>query len=363
MPSVLTHPLGSSEFSNLLRMVCRYGCAPSYLPRLFGVGLISLLRQPVFAYEHLKYRKRINAQALPESPVFVIGHWRSGTTHLQNLLSLDPQFASVTLREAAMPLDFLTLGKRIEKSFEHSIPKKRLMDNVAVAADSPWEEELALVSKSPLSFYHVSFFPKGNEQIFRDAILFNGNQTELIEQWRRDYIWFLKKVSLAKAGKRFLLKNPANTARMDHLLELFPNAKFIHIKRDPYQVYRSTVHLYLKAQKEWGFHRAERKSICQHVLSSYPLLMEAYFKQAPNIPDGSLTELHFEDLEAKPMETIRRVYHDLDIPAYDQAAPSIKAYLERIKAYAKNPHDLPEDEKNTVKREWAPWFDKLGYTR
>lgn len=361
MPSALTHPLSSSRFSNLVRLVGRYGCEAPYLPRLLGVGLISLLRQPVFAYEGLKYGKRIHEQPLPESPVFVIGHWRSGTTHLQNLLSLDPQFASVTLREAAMPLDFLTLGKRIEKSFEKSVPEKRLMDNVAVAADSAWEEELALVSTSPLSFYHVSFFPRGNERIFRDSILFDGNQPQLVEQWRRDYTWFLKKVSLHKGGQRFLLKNPANTARIDQLLALFPKAKFIHIKRDPYQVFRSTVHLYHEAQKEWGFHRTDRESIVRHVLATYPLLMEAYFTQAPNIPEANLTELRFEDLEAKPMETIRSAYEDLGMPGYSQAEPLIKGYLDRIEGYAKNPHHLIDDEQATVKREWAHWFDKLGY--
>jgi len=342
-------------------MVRRYGCDFRYLPRVIGVGAISLLRQPFFWYESKKYEKAISGHELSESPVFVIGHWRSGTTHLQNLLSLDPQFASVTLREAGMPLDFLTLGKRIQKSFEKSIPEKRLMDNVAVAADSAWEEELALVSTSPLSFYHVSFFPRGNKRIFRDSILFDGNRPELIEQWRRDYLWFLKKVSLSKGGKRFLLKNPANTARIRLLLELFPDAKFIHIKRDPYQVFRSTVHLYYEAQKEWGFHKVDRKAIIQQVLSTYPLLMKAYTEQCSDIPKENLAELRFEDLEAKPLETISEVYAAAGISGFSKAKPTIEAYLETIKGYQKNPHRLSQEEENMIKKAWAKWFEILGY--
>lgn len=363
MPSVLTHPLGSSSFSNLVKMFARYGCEARYLPRLLGVGSICLLRQPVFWYESIRYQKRINHQARPESPVFVIGHWRSGTTHLQNLLSVDRQFASVTLREAAMPHDFLTLGKLIQSGFEKSIPKKRLMDNVAVAADSAWEEELALVSTSPMSFYHVSFFPKGNERIFRDSILFDGNKPELIDQWRRDYIWFLKKVSLIKGHKRFLLKNPANTARIRLLLELFPDAKFIHIKRDPYQVFRSTVHLYYEAQKEWGFHRVNREAIVEHVLSSYPLLMEAYTEQYPSIPSGNFAELRFEDLEVAPLDTIRTVYQDAGISGYSEAEPAIKAHLRATEGYIKNPHSLSGEEQALVRNRWAKWFDELGYAK
>ncbi|PXA04979.1 sulfotransferase [Coraliomargarita sinensis] len=361
MPSVLTHPLSSSSFSNLVKMFARYGCEPRYIPRFLGVGGICLLRQPVFWYESLKYGNAIQHQALPKSPVFVIGHWRSGTTHLQNLLSMDPQFASVTLREAAMPHDFLTLGKRIQKGFEKSIPEKRLMDNVAVAAGSAWEEELALVSTSPLSFYHVSFFPKGNERIFRDSILFDGNKPELIEQWRRDYLWFLKKVSLVKEQKRFLLKNPANTARIGILLELFPDAKFIHIKRDPYQVFRSTVHLYYEAQKEWGFHRVSRNAIVEHVLATYPLLMEAYTEQAPAIPSDNFAELRFEDLEANPLDTIGKVYQDTGLSGHSEAEPAIKAHLKATEGYVKNPHSLSAEEAALVKNKWSKWFEELGY--
>lgn len=363
MPSVLTHPLGSSRFANLLRMVGRYGCEPRYLPRLLGVGLQSLLRQPCITYEALRYRKRIEAQAIQESPVFVIGHWRSGTTHLQNILSHDPQFASVTIRQASMPLDFLTLGKWIARAFEKSIPEKRLMDDVAVAADSPWEEELALVSTSPLSFYHVSFFPKAVERIFRDSILFDGGDPELVEQWKRDYLWFLKKVALARPGKTFLLKNPANTARIELLLQQFPDARFIHIRRDPFQVFRSTVHLYLQAQSEWGFHQADRAAIVEHVLASYPLLMDAYFRQRGAIPDGRLAEVRFEDLEARPMETLEAAYADAGLDGFAQAAPRFQVYLDSIRGYRKNPHELPADETALVRDRWADWFQRLGYQK
>lgn len=361
MPNILTHPLGSSRFANLVQMVARYGCEPRYLPRLAGVGLQSLIRQPGFWYEALRYSGRINKQPVPIAPVFVIGHWRSGTTHLQNLLSRDPQFASVTLREAAMPLDFLTLGRLIETSFDKSIPEKRLMDNMTVAANSPWEEELALASTSPLSFYHVSFFPNGNERIFRDSILFNSGDPELVERWQRDYIWFLKKVSLVLPKKRILLKNPANSARVNLLLKLFPGARFIHIYRDPYQVFRSTVHLYYEAQKEWGFHAVDRKAIVAHVLSSYPLLMQAYVDQRASIPPGRLAEVRFEDLEADPIVTLGKAYADAGITGFEEAIPCFEAYLKSVRGYKKNAHSLIPEERATVGQQWAQWFDNLGY--
>lgn len=361
MSAILTHPLGSSRFSSLVSLIRRYGCEPRYLPNLAAIGCQSLLRQPFMCYEQWRYGEEIASQELPKSPVFIIGHWRSGTTHLQNILSHDPQFASITLNQAAMPLDFLTFGKWISAALEKSIPNKRLMDNVAVSSTAPWEEEIALVATTTLSFYHVSFFPDAVDEIFDEAILFRGRNEQLIEQWKARYMWFLKKHALVSDSNTLLLKNPANTARIDLLLELFPDARFIHIHRNPYEVFRSTVHLYYEAQKEWGLHTPERQKIIEHVLQSYPKLMRAYQQEHTKIPAGRLAEVRFEDLECNPLETIEAAYRDSGITNYAEAKPHFESYLSSIQGYQKNAHELPNLEVQLVGDQWAEWFTYLGY--
>jgi len=331
------------------------------MPRLAGVGLLSLIQQPVIWSESLRFGAKIRSQEVSPSPVFVIGHWRSGTTHLQNILSKDPQFTGVTLGQAAMPLDFITLGSLLSGPLANSLPRKRLMDNVAVAADSPWEEELALACTSPFSFYHVSFFPKGIGRIFREAILFNDGDEILIERWKADYLAFLQKVQWIHPGKRFLLKNPANSARIDHLLTLFPDARFIHIHRNPYKVFASTVHLYLKAQVEWGFHRVDREAIVQHVLETYPLLMNAYLEQSGSLPEDHLTEVRFRDLQEIPMGTLESIYHKLGIEGFEDAAPRFRTYLDSISDYRKNNLELSPREKRLVQQRWGDFFNHFNY--
>lgn len=359
--SIFNHPLSSSRFFNLVRMVGRYGCDLPFIPRLVGVGLLSLMRQPVIFYESLRYGAKIRSQKIVPDPVFVIGHWRSGTTHLQNILSKDPQFAIVTLEQAAMPLDFLTLGNLLSGPLAKSLPKKRLMDNVAVAADSPWEEELALASTSPLSFYHVSFFPKGVERIFRESILFDGRDRKLIERWRTDYLAFLQKVQFINPGKRFLLKNPANSARIELLTAEFPDARFVHIHRDPYKVFSSTVHLYLKAQEEWGFHRVDREAIVKHVLDSYPMLMNAYLEQRESIREDRLVEVSFRDLQKAPMDTLESIYCKLGIKGFEDAVPLFSSYLSTVSDYQKNRLEISPHEKKMVKERWGVFFNCFNY--
>jgi len=68
----------------------------------------------------------------------------------------------------------------------------------------------------------------------------NGN----IDRWKTTYDYFLKKISYKNNGKPILLKSLVNTAKIKQILDLYPNAKFIHIHRNPYDVYFSTWKLY-----------------------------------------------------------------------------------------------------------------------
>jgi len=355
------HPLTSSSFLNLVRLTASYGCQPRFVPRLLYLGLVCALRRPLAWLESARYGRAIRRQKIEPAPIFVVGHWRSGTTHLQNLLCQDPQFGRVTLLQAGMPHDFLVFPDKLLGRMQEMLPQTRLMDNVAVSADAPWEEEMALVSLSRLSFYHVSFFPREVEGIFREAVLLNGGDEETIERWQRHYLYFLKKVQLADPDRRLLLKNPANTARISVLRKLFPKAKFIHIHRDPYRVFTSTVHLYLKAQEAWGLHAVDRDHVVRHILESYPQLMTAYFEQRGALGEDELVEVSFHDLQQDPMRALATIYRQIGLEHYDAAAPLFSRYIEGQQNYSKNVLSLSDWERNEVSRRWRQVFDELGY--
>ena len=53
----------------------------------------------------------------------------------------------------------------------------------------------------------------------------------------------LTKGEEAAQNSRLLIKSPVHTGRVKLLLDLFPNAQFIYIHRNPYQVFKSAVHM------------------------------------------------------------------------------------------------------------------------
>lgn len=361
MNQELMHPLVASSFTNLLGLVRAYGCEPRFIPRLLYLMLTTIVRSPVIWTASAVYGRRTRRQQIEPPPVFIIGHWRSGTTHLQNVMSCDPQFGRVTLLQAAMPHEFLLLTEGMKKRIGSMLPSKRLMDEVPIAAEVPWEEELALTAVGRLSFYHVSFFPKCMGQVFREAVLFDGGSAKLIKTWKRQYTDFLRKIQFAQPGKRLLLKNPANTARINLLREMFPDAQFIHLHRDPYKVFASSVHLYLKAQEAWGLHSTDRNMIIEHVLASYPQLMNAFFEQREGLSKRELVEVDFRSLQQEPIKTLSKIYDQLELPHFDAAVPHFEKYLDSQRNYRKNRLPLTEEERKTVANRWRDVFERLGY--
>ena len=58
--------------------------------------------------------------------------------------------------------------------------------------------------------------------------------------WKRTFLQFLQELTL-KDPRRLILKSPPHSCRIETLLELFPDVQFVHIVRDPFVVFPSTV--------------------------------------------------------------------------------------------------------------------------
>ena len=357
----MLHPLSSSRLTDLLREIYTYGFDLRYSFRVMSILAMCFLRQPLMMLESKRYGHKFEKQDIQPRPVFIIGHWRSGTTHLQNLFGQDPQFGRVTLLQASMPHEFLMMPSIMKKLYRYIIPSRRIMDNVELSPGMPWEEEMAMANYSPYSFYNVSFFPRDVERIFRHSVMFNGNDKRHIESWKKYYLSFLKKVQFTQPGKTLLLKNPANTARIHLIQQLLPGSRFIFIHRHPYEVYTSTMHLYTKVQSAWGLQSTDRQTLTRHILKAYRELMHAYYDQRSALSSRQLIEVSYHDLQVDPLVTLKNIYEQLNLEGFAQAKLNFINYLEQTRGYVKNDLSISSGEKQDVARHWARTFSEYGY--
>ena len=328
--------------------------------RLIAV-LAIIVRSPKIVAEHLKLRRGMAAQKLDRGPVFVIGHWRSGTTHLHNLLSQDPNFGWLNFAEAGMPLDCNGKFKAGRWFMRKSMPKTRGMDAVSISPNTPQEEELALGNMYTLSFFNTFYFPSKLMTHYREGVLLEGISAGKLDKFASTYRYLVRKFTHLSGGKLMLFKNPANTARIAFLRKQFPNAKFIHIVRNPFEVYASTQKLWQSMFQSLALQKFEDIDTHPRTLEIYETMMKRFLVERAEIPDEDFIELRFEDLESDPVAELTKIYDKFSLPDKEAGLDKIRAYSDSIKGYQRSRYQLPSSVLEEIRERWAFTIDHWGY--
>jgi hypothetical protein len=345
--------LAGGSFSNWVGLLRDHGGVDlRYWPRLAYVSAVALLGAPVRAYERMKFGAMIECTELHDPPIFILGHWRSGTTYVQRLVAQNPEFAIVNFIHTMIPGLFLT-GGLFKFILKTSLPETRPMDNVEIGPEFADEEEYALGNLSPYSFYHALSFPKRMREIFDRGVLFEGVSDRVKARWLATYHRFLKKIAFSSGGRQLLLKNPANTARVKMLLDLFPDAKFIHVYRNPFVVYSSTINWLDKEMVPTALQDVDETVIREAALTNYEKLMRKYLAERSLIPEGNLVEVRFEDVEADPLAETIRIYRVLGLTMSDQTRTRLESYIASNADYRKNRYHLSPEMVATIQDRWG----------
>lgn len=363
------HPFIFGSFRSWLKVLwANRGIDRKFIPRVLFVTLVSLLTSPLRIYESLRFGRTIKKTVVHPSPIFIIGHWRSGTTHLHNILVRDKNLGCVSMWQAFAP-GLCLIDERLLKNPFNKIAKKmhptREIDNIPLSMDNPEEEDLAIANMSPYSYLHMYSYPRRATYFFETYITYFGNLPKsTIDKWKKVYLLILRKATLKAGGKRLVIKNCADSARIKALLELFPDAKFIHIYRNPYNIFRSTQHLHKMVMERAQLQEVGQNEHENWVLLFYSQLMRKLLADKSLIPAGNLVEVKYEDLDKEPLAQLRKVYETLGLPGFAEAEPAFRAYLDSISGYQKLAHKHLDDSAITkINRNWQFAFDALGYKR
>lgn len=364
-PSIL-HPLAGANVSTLLRDTLANGpyAWRSLLPRLVA-GLCVTARVPISLKERMLHERRILEHELAGPPVFIIGHWRSGTTHLHNILSQDPQFATISFMQTSLPWDCLGKFKPARPLVRAVMPKTRGMDKVEVGLDTPQEEEMALGSMNALCFYKCFYFPQQLMRHFRQSVLLEGITADQQKRFAEVYSYIVKKMSYAQGGggKQILFKNPASTARIPLLREIFPDAKFVHIVRDPYAVYGSMGKLWKKMTDAFAWESTDGVDFEKATREIYAETNRRYLEDRSVLPEGDLCEVRYEELARNPMTVVKGIYEKLGIGGMEKVRGKFSAYLDGIGEYTPGSYEFDQEARERILSEWGFAFDAWGYER
>jgi len=355
-----SHPLMGADPATLCGALVRnrgvsWKCA---LHALAFLGA-SLARSPITL---LELAMMSGKAAEMKTPLFIVGHWRSGTTHLHNLVGRSQEFGIISPLAAGLPWETLTLATWLRPLLELALPKDRGVDRVAVTGGSPQEDEIPVASMQPYSVFHAIYFPRQFEKNFAEGVFFEGLSEEEIKRWGDKMRYFLRKVSRHQGGKRLLIKNPVYTARVRRIREIWPDAKFIHIYRNPYTVYASTVRYFKKLLPSLALQSYESLDVERLVLKTYPRMLDELYESTTGMGASQFAEVRFEELEQEPLKVLERLYKDLELEDWETSREATEAYLKSIDDYRKNQFTIAKEDQAAVDEHWGKYVKKWGYS-
>ncbi|MEM6354187.1 MAG: sulfotransferase [Pseudomonadota bacterium] len=353
----MAHPLSGADLSTL-RAIFREAGPADDRSTARAIWAAAAGRWPSTVLE--RNLSRLPAADRDGAPLFVLGHWRSGTTHLYNLLAAGG-WGYVPPVAVGLPHDMLGLARLLRPFLERQLPETRWIDRIPVTPTAPQEDEIAIANMSTLSFYHGIYFPKHFDRLIDRGLFFDGCTEAEIEGWRSAFRTFLAKIARDQ-GKRLAIKNPVYTARPAMLRAMFPGAKFIHIHRNPVDVFLSMRNFYARLLEVMALQDVpDALDIDATILRVYDRMMGAFAEQTAGCAAPDFVELPYTQLDDAPMDALAQIYDTLQLQGFDDAAPAFEAHLSEVRSFQKNRFPVDRAVSEKVAGALGPWFERWGY--
>lgn len=304
------------------------------------------------------YGRRARAVEVPDDPVFIIGHWRTGTTMLHELLALDPAHRCPTTYESLSPNHFLLTEQFVRKFARFLVPRNRPFDNMRMSFDRPQEDEAALALRGVPSPFLSCAFP--SRQQHAEYVDLDELSPPQLARWQAEFRAFLQFLLLYRPG-RLVLKSPQHTNRLPVLSAMFPRARFIYLVRDPYVVFPSTVHFWTIMYERYGLQRYDPARLREQVFAGFAHMHDRVEQTRALVDSDRFFELRYEHLVEDPVAATEAIYHSLDLGDFAAVRPALEQDAQRRRRYRTNEYALDAATRDEITDRWAAYIEKHGY--
>ena len=297
--------------------------------RLLISFLILLILTPFRIIEAVLYHFARKEKV--RQPIFIIGHPRSGTTFFHDSLNELESFVAPRMIDCLFPFLNKYFEFMLVPILEKALPETRLMDKMKVLWNSPQEEEFGMALMSSFSVVSFLFAPKRSYEVLENYVLLNNASSK--SNWLSAHLKFAEKIQSMNKGKTLVFKSPGNTARISELLEIYPDAKFIHIVRDPQDVIPSTLHLYQIILPEFSLQDESKLNLKEYVFDYYELVMKKFLASKSKLSGDQFCELKYEEFIENPLAVLQKVVSDLKLKS---SPDSLEAFFESRRNFSRN---------------------------
>jgi len=274
------------------------------------------------------------AQQRVVAPVFIIGLPRTGTTHLHNLISEDPDnrapatwevmYPAATRAPADVARARAQAGTRLDWA-NRLAPE--FMSIHPIAPDLP-QECIAITAQVFMSIqFHTTHAVPSYQDWFEET-----SQDLGFDFHHR----FLQHLQAKSSGSRWVLKAPGHLFALEGLLKRYPDARIVHTHRDPLRVMASMASHATVLRRAFSDH-ADPHSIAVDWADRWARALEKFLAVRDRAPAKQFLDVRFESIESDPLGTVERVYDFLGWQLTDAAREAMNRFLA---ANPKNKHGV-----------------------
>ena len=285
-------------------------------------------------------------------PLFIIGHWRSGTTVLHHLLSLDPQFTFPNNYVCFAPHHFLLTEWLLRDGFNWLAPFRRPMDALPLQAQDPQEDEFALLGLGALSPYTDMAFP-GEGLRLADRLARDQADGAKLRRWRKKMTWFVRALTM-RQPRRVVLKSPAHTLRVQTLLSMYPDAQFVSLTRSAEDTVASTIAMWKSMCAAYALGGTTETRWEEAAVEDFLAFQHALCGVRESLGPNQYFEIALEQLIKDPVDTLRHLYESFQLGEFHLTNPIAIRYLQAIRTHVQRSHTLSESARQQLEsRIWA----------
>lgn len=350
------------NYSILKGLERKYSIEKKYKKIFVRSKLISIVITALSYFDGIRYKSLSRNLEIDKDPIYILGHWRSGTTLLHNLLCAHKNVSYPTTYHTVFPNNLFFLRFLLKGVMQWVLPKKRLVDRVDMHVDYPQEEDFGLGHEAGYSFYYWFHFPNDYKSITDDYLTLSTGNTETDDQYKKAYRRFVKRAMLNVGGAQYIAKNPPNMARLPFLLNMFPDSRFIYIDRNPYEVLLSTFRFHKGFLRTLQLQDVDDETLWDFIFKTYKLTYTKYQEEKHLIPEKNLVELKYEDLIRNPGTIYESLHRDI-IPELEPDDKKLKTLLGKHAKHEGNPYDFEPAFIDRVNAELGDIIEKQGYQR
>jgi len=360
--SFLITVLAGGSVSHLVHLLANHSLDIKYAGRVTGTVIVSCILEPFRWWEELTWRRRIRRVDISKPPVFIIGFWRSGTTLLHNLLCRAPGTAYITTYQTVFP-NLIGHSWWFKPIIGKFWPTHRPFDDVKMGMDLPQEEEIALANLQDVSFYNFLCFPKDFDRFYNKELYMKDLDDKLVGKWKSEYLKLIRKAILNVQEDRFISKSPSNMARISQILEMFPDARFIFLYRDPYKTVESFYRFFKEVMPVIQLQDANEELTRERLTRVYADMVRQYYLDKDKIPPQNLMEIKFEDFSKNAVEGMKQIFDHFGIPGFEEARQHFEIYIDEMSDFKQTKYEITHETIQWVNEYAGDIIDHLGYSK